>query len=234
MKATFRTREAANLVRRKEGLAVLRLDHIGCQEFELGAVERIAILAAINWVAAAFLHALQLFYTLIELMVSDRGEIHTHQIKGFNGRLVMENARQQRAGANQITTRNKDGVGIGGFLIFDIASQICRAAKGIGGFQCPMEVVNGQDLNIDRGFRPSGRDAADKNQQADYTQAYNRQTLLTFEHRFLLSDCPWRVGWDMALNCQRILLVMKISYKYRRQAIGCYSADGNGGQLIGT
>ena len=55
-------------------------------------------------------HPQQLLRPLVELVVADAVVVEVHQVEGLDGRLVVEEGRQQRRGADEVAGRNEDGV----------------------------------------------------------------------------------------------------------------------------
>ena len=128
MKATLAPPKDAHLVGREDGLAVILADHIGSQELEVGAGEVIAIQAAVHRVAAALLHAHQLAPAFVELVVADGVEIQADQVEGLDGRLIVEQGRKQRAGADHIAGGDHHRVRVERAQVVDVGGQVLHTA----------------------------------------------------------------------------------------------------------
>ena len=100
------TGEAADLVGREDGFAVVLVHDVGGEELEVGAGESIAVLAAIDRVASAVLHPQQLVDAFVELMVAHGGDVETEGVQRLDRRLVMEGRRDQRAGTDVVACRD--------------------------------------------------------------------------------------------------------------------------------
>ena len=88
--------------------------HVGGQEPEARTAETVAVAAAVHRVAAALLHAQQLIDALVELVVADRIEVEAHEVECLDRRLVVEQRRQQRTAADQVSGRHQYRVGVEG------------------------------------------------------------------------------------------------------------------------
>ena len=91
----------------------------GGEVAELGAGERARAAAAGDRMAAAVLHAQQLVLALVELVVADRGDLEAHLGEGLDGRLVVEQRRQQRARADQVAGGDEHAVLLLGAQLLD-------------------------------------------------------------------------------------------------------------------
>ncbi len=100
--------------RREDRLAGVLVGDVGGQELEVRAGEPVAVLAAVDRVAAAVLHAQQLVDALVELVVADPVVVQAHQVEGLDGRLVVEDRGDERRGADQVAGRHEERVGIRG------------------------------------------------------------------------------------------------------------------------
>ena len=165
--------EAADHVGPEQRLGVVLADHVGGEELEVRPLERVAGLAAVVRVAAAALHALELVFALVELVVADRVEVEPEQVHGLDRGLVVVERRHERARADQVARRDQS------------ASCACRArararscrgsrrrrragssarrggwrglhgrrveadAAGRGRLEVAVEVVEGQQLDLD-------------------------------------------------------------------------------------
>ena len=67
-------------------------------------------LAFVDRMTAAVLHPQQFVLALVEFVIADRGDLEPHHRQRFDGGLVVKHRRQKRAGADQISGRDEDGV----------------------------------------------------------------------------------------------------------------------------
>ena len=104
------------------------VDHVGGEELEVGATEAVAVEATVDRVAATVLHPQELGGPLVELVVADGIEIESDLIHCFDGRLVVEQARQQGAGADQVTGRHDDRVAVRLLECLHVRRQVLGAA----------------------------------------------------------------------------------------------------------
>ena len=81
MKPILAPPRSADLVGREDRLARVLVDDVGGEELEVGAGEAVAVLAAIDRVAAAVLHAQQLVDALVELVVADGRDVETERVQ---------------------------------------------------------------------------------------------------------------------------------------------------------
>src|ERR1700756_2761903 len=72
-------------------------DDIGRQELEHGPRKPVPIPTPVHRVTPPVLHPQQFRGAFVELVIADRVVLETDQIKGLNGRLVMEERGNQRA-----------------------------------------------------------------------------------------------------------------------------------------
>jgi hypothetical protein len=61
--------------------------------------------------ATAVLHAKQFVLALVEFVIADRSDFKPHHRQRFDRRLIVKHRRQKRAGTNQVSGCDKDGVG---------------------------------------------------------------------------------------------------------------------------
>ena len=108
MNATLHAAEALDRVRREDRLAGRLVLHVGGEELEVGALERVAVLAAVDGMAAAVLHAQELGDALVELVVADAVEVEAEQVQRLDRRLVVEQRREERRGADEVAGRDDD------------------------------------------------------------------------------------------------------------------------------
>src|SRR5690606_20364282 len=125
---------------------------------EVGPGEAVAVEAAVDGVAAAPLHAQQLGGALVELVVADGVEVEPDHVHRLDRRLVVEEGRHERAGPDQVAGRDHDRVAVGGLERGDVAGQVGDAAgvhgadpaaRARGRLEVPVEVVEGEDLDLD-------------------------------------------------------------------------------------
>lgn len=162
--------EGAHRVGREQRLAGAPVDHVRGEEAELGAAEAVAVRAAVRRVAAAPAHPAQLGRALVELVVPDGAQIQTKGVHGLDRGLVVEQRRQQRAGADQVAGRHHHRVGVGRFPRADMRREVLDApgggpldlARGAGGrLEMTVEVVDGQHLDVN-GSIGAGQRATDE------------------------------------------------------------------------
>ena len=127
--------------------------------------------------AAAVLHAQQLVLALVELVVADRGDLEAHLGEGFDGRLVVEQRRQQRARADQVAGGDKDAVLLLGAQLLDerrhvlgpagrdgdLLGPVLRVRDGDAAERRPevaVEVIDGEDRDGDVGSWRRGASGA--------------------------------------------------------------------------
>src|SRR5207253_9253675 len=84
-------------IRRKQAFSRALLDRRGGEVAEFRAREGMRALAAVDRMATAILHAQQLALSLVEFVVSHRSNLEPHQRQRLDGRLVMEQRRQEGA-----------------------------------------------------------------------------------------------------------------------------------------
>jgi len=125
-----------DVVRGKQRLA-RRVDlHVGRQELELRTLERhrradLRALAGVGVAgeAAAVLHAQQLGAAVVELVVADAVEVQAQQVHRLDGRLVVEQRRDQRARAKDVAGRDDQRVRVRGLRRRHIARHLVDAAR---------------------------------------------------------------------------------------------------------
>src|SRR5262249_7843987 len=108
----------------KEGFAGFVFDNIGGEELKRRAVKTIAVQTTIFGMAAALLHPLELLPTFVKLVIADGIEIEFHGAERFDGRLVVEQGREQRRCANQVTCRDKDGTRMRGAEVIQMGVEV--------------------------------------------------------------------------------------------------------------
>jgi hypothetical protein len=151
---------------RQQRLAGGGVDGAGGQVLETRAGEGRGALAAVMRVATAALQAQQLGRALVELVVAHGGQVQPHQAQRFDGGLVMEQGREQRAGAHQVARGHHDHVRRLRLERLHRAGQVLGTARGQRNararnarvadaeaagrwLQVPVEIVEGQDLQRD-------------------------------------------------------------------------------------
>src|SRR5260370_42083560 len=102
--------ELPDFVRREHGLAGALLDGRDRKVVKLRAGERMRPLTFVDWMTAAVLHPKQLILALFEFVITDGSDLKPHHRQGFDGWLIVKHRRQKRAGADQVSGRDKDGV----------------------------------------------------------------------------------------------------------------------------
>ena len=100
---------------------------------------------------------------LVELVVTDGGDLQTHPAQRLDRRLVVERCRQQRRGADQVTRGDRDGLLTlgrrGGAHLLQVRREELGAARGCAvdvaaragravRRQVAMEVVDGEQLDL--------------------------------------------------------------------------------------
>ena len=92
----------------RSGRPVPLVDHVGGEVREVGAAEPVAVLAAVDRVAAAELQALELVGALVELVVADRADLQAERVEHLDRRLVVERGADQRRRADQVAGADGD------------------------------------------------------------------------------------------------------------------------------
>jgi hypothetical protein len=152
--------EPLDRVRREQRLAGLLGHDVGGEEPEVGAGEVVAVEAAVGRVAPALLQPQQLVGALVELVVADGVDVEPDVVHRLDRGLVVEQGRQQRAGADEVAGRHHDGVvGVGGLELGDVRGEVLgaagvdaldAAARPCGRGEVAVEVVEAEDLHLDR------------------------------------------------------------------------------------
>ena len=128
----LRTVEVLDRVRREQRRARRLADDVGGEELEVRTTEAVAIEATVDWMAAAVLHPQELGGPLVELVVADGVEIESDRVHRLDRRLVVEQARQQGAGADQVTGRHDDRVAVRLLERLHVRRQVLGAASQRG------------------------------------------------------------------------------------------------------
>ncbi len=103
--------------------------------------------------ATAALHAQQLGAAFVELVVAHRVEVETEAIHGLDGAFVMEQRRDERARADQVTGRHHDVVRVLRLELRDVAREHIDTARRRRGrerarrLQVAVEVVERDHLD---------------------------------------------------------------------------------------
>ena len=125
-------------------------------------------LATVDRVAAAILHPQQFVLALVEFVVADGGDLKPHHRQRFDGGLVVEHRRQERAGADQVAGGDEDRVAgcpsrscltsvamcsappaaTAIFLVLSAGSAIRDAARRR--LQIAVEIVDRENAQLDR------------------------------------------------------------------------------------
>ena len=122
--------DGPDLVGREDRLARVLVDDVGGEELEVGTGEAVAVLTAIDRVAAAVLHAQQLVDALVELVVADGGDVETERVQRLDRRLIVECRRDQRAGTDVVAGRDLEGpTGCRRLELLDLRCQVLDAAR---------------------------------------------------------------------------------------------------------
>ena len=156
--------DALDHVRREERPAGPDAGHVGGQEREVGAAVAVAVGAAVARVAAAALEPQQLGGAFVELVVADRADVEADRVQRLDRRLVVEERRQQRAGADEVAGGHDQRVAVAALERADVRREVLGAAGGhahLGGAQpagdrprrvrleVAVEVVDPEQLDLD-------------------------------------------------------------------------------------
>ncbi len=138
--------------------------------------------------ATAVLHTHQLGQPLVKLVVAHGVEVEADLVERLDGRLVVEQGREQWRGADHVTSRDDDGLGIIGLHGLNPRGQILRTtgidiagrrADGSGRHERAVEVIDGQNLNGDSAglgaWRGFGRADGDDEHHHHGGQEHHRQ-----------------------------------------------------------
>ena len=101
--------------------------------------------AFVDRVTAAILHPQQFVLALVELVIADGGDLKPHHRKRFDGRLVVEHRRQERAGADQVAGCNKHRVRVAPAELFHQGCHGLRAAGRNRNFLAPVVGIGNPD-----------------------------------------------------------------------------------------
>ena len=148
--------EMLDRVGREDRLARVLVRHVRGEEVERRAAERIAVLAPVDGVAAAVLHPQQLVDALVELVVPDTVVVELHQVERLDRRLVVEQRRDQRRRADQVTGRDEQRVRVRRPQLTDVAWRGTRTPPNSGvpdGPRRPAEPAGGCSAPW-KSFRP--------------------------------------------------------------------------------
>ena len=179
--------EGADLVGRKHCLVGAGEKCRRGEIVEFGAGEALWPAAALSRMTAAILHAQQFVLALVELVIADGRQSQPHLRHRFDGRLVVEHRRQERAGADEVAGRHEDRVRLAVGQQLHQARHVLGAAgrdhAGLGRvrrigdsdagrrrLEVAVEVVDGQDaqrhrliLGMDgQGGKASGGEGGDE------------------------------------------------------------------------
>src|SRR5690606_29657632 len=167
--------DGTHLGARQQGLArvglTILVDHVGGQPLEVGAgVRLVREVAAVDRVAATVLHAQQLGGALVELVVAHRADVEADRVEALHGRFVVEQTRQERRAADEVTGRHGQGL-VGqrhlaqvlqrrGQVLHptdEVLLRILRRGQRVRtGLEVAVVVVERQQLHVQAG-RPRGR-----------------------------------------------------------------------------
>jgi hypothetical protein len=160
--------ECLDLIGRQQRLAGLGIDGRGGEIVERRAGKGMRALAAIDGMAATVLHAQQLLAPFVEFVIADRGDLKAHHRQCLDGRFVMKQRGEKRAGADQVARGHEYAVRFAGAELLDQRRHMLGAAGGhgdllrpVGGIvdtdtaggraQIAVEVVDGKDGDVDGG-----------------------------------------------------------------------------------
>ena len=100
------------------------------EELEVGSGEAVAVETAVSRVASTPLHPQELLRSsLVELVVSDRVQVEPDHVHGLDRRLVMEQARQQRARSDEVAGGYDDGVSVRLLQGANVCGQVLGATE---------------------------------------------------------------------------------------------------------
>ena len=166
--AIFTPLKWCDLVRREDRLAGRLVGDVRRQEIELGTGEAVAVLTAVDRMAAAVLHPQELVDALVELVVADAVVVETHQVEGLDRRLVVEERGDERRRADQVARGDEQRVRVRRLELADVRRQILDATGEVAGrceagrpcqradpaararrrLEVAVEVVQSQDLDL--------------------------------------------------------------------------------------
>src|SRR6185436_17433071 len=125
--------EAPGLVSREDRLAVALLDDVRSEVLERSAVIAVAVLAAVDRVAATVLDPEQLVDALVELVVADRRDIEPDGVHRLDRRLIVECCRDQRRAADEVTSSDLErALGVRSMQGLDVGREELHPARGCG------------------------------------------------------------------------------------------------------
>ena len=125
--------------------------------------------------AAASLHPQELLVTLVELVVTNRRRLKAKLVHRLDGGLVVERGGQERRGADDVASCDRDGVGVSDPRVPQVGGEVLDATGVFGhvncgrarciecvigddsatgptwGLEVAVEVVEREDLDLDRG-----------------------------------------------------------------------------------
>ena len=155
---------------RQDRLAGVPVDGVRREVGEVGAEVRVAVLAAVDRVAATVLQPQELCDTLVELVVADRGDVHPQQVERLDRGLVMEGGAQQRGGADHVAGADRQrllalgsarpaGLERGGEVLRTAGGYaVDRAAAAARGVEAPWKSLKEKNRALATSPRPGSAD----------------------------------------------------------------------------
>jgi hypothetical protein len=129
-------------------------NHIGRQELEIRPRVWVTVEIAVDRVRATLLHPEKFGGALIELVVASGVQLETKQAGCLDGRLVMEQCRDQRAGADEVADGDDDRVAGRGRRTAQVGGEVLGAARAAvraeRAVDVAVEIVDGEDTEIHR------------------------------------------------------------------------------------
>ena len=104
--------EGLDVIRRQQRLAAALVDRARGEVLERRTLERLRPFAALRGRTAATLQAQQFVAAAVEFVVADGRNLQPHRAERLDRRLVAEQRREQRAGADQVTRADEHVVSI--------------------------------------------------------------------------------------------------------------------------
>ena len=136
-------------------------DHVRGEEVEVGPREGRAVLAAVDGWQPPLAMRRSSVGALVELVVADGVEVEPDLVHRLDRGLVVEQRREDRAGADQVARGDHDRVGVRRLQVRRCAWRGTRHRRRasvptlpllpVGGQQVAVEVVESEDLHLDLG-----------------------------------------------------------------------------------
>ena len=148
-------------VRRKRRLAGGVVDGVRGEPLEVrSGVGRTGEVTPVDGMAATVLHAEELGDALVELVVADARHVEAHCVQRLDGRLVVEQARQERRAPDEVAGSDGEAVLLAGAELSQLRGEVLAAARERAGdvtragirvrLQVPVVVVEPEQLNLDQ------------------------------------------------------------------------------------